>query len=50
MGQRLRRIVNNSEDDICRLFNSAFGPLAESGLDLFPADLEPAHAELAQTI
>ncbi len=48
--RELRRIVNNSEDDICRMFNSAFGPLARPDIDLFPADLEPAHAQLAQTI
>ncbi len=43
-----RRIVNNSEDDICRMFNDAFG--GKRTVDLFPADLEPAHAELAQFI
>jgi putative glutathione S-transferase len=44
------RIVNNSEDDICRLFNSAFGPLARGQVDLFPADIEPEHARLAAFI
>ena len=48
--RQLRRIVNNSEDDLCRIFNSAFGPLARHDVDLFPADLESAHARLAQTI
>ena len=49
--KELRRIVNNSEDDICRMFNSAFGRLARnSRVDLFPADLDPAHPHLAQTI
>ena len=43
-----RRIVNNSEDDICRMFNDAFG--GRQRADLFPADLEPAHAELARFI
>ncbi|MEO6741909.1 MAG: glutathione S-transferase C-terminal domain-containing protein, partial [Chthoniobacteraceae bacterium] len=43
-----RRIVNNSEDDICRMFNDAFG--GRQRADLFPADLEPAHAELAKFI
>ena len=46
--EQLRRIVNNSEDDICRMFDSAFGPLARRNVDLFPADLEPAHSRLAQ--
>jgi putative glutathione S-transferase len=34
------RIVNNSEDDICRMFNDAFRQLARNKeVDLFPADL-----------
>jgi putative glutathione S-transferase len=34
------RIVNNSEDDICRMFNDAFRQLARNReVDLFPADL-----------
>ncbi len=45
-----RRIVNNSEDDICRMFDSAFGSLAESGVTLFPAEIEEAHAKLASFI
>jgi putative glutathione S-transferase len=45
-----RRIVNNSEDDICRMFNDAFGGLARSALDLFPKELEPEHGELATYI
>ncbi len=43
-----RRIVNNSEDDICRMFNDAFG--GRRALDLFPANLESEHAELAKFI
>jgi len=43
-----RRIVNNSEDDICRMFNDAFGGRAR--VDLFPADLEPEHAMLSASI
>ena len=43
-----RRIVNNSEDDICRMFNDAFGDRAK--IDLFPADLEPNHATLSASI
>jgi putative glutathione S-transferase len=41
------RIVNNSEDDICRMFNSAFGELSPKAVDLFPADIEAEHARLA---
>jgi putative glutathione S-transferase len=45
-----RRIVNNSEDDICRMFNDAFPNLDNRKVDLFPADLEPEHANLAAFI
>lgn len=45
-----RRIVNNSEDDICRMFNGAFAGLAKHRVDLFPADIEPEHIKLAQSI
>lgn len=48
--RRAGRILNNSEDDICRMFNDAFGPLAKAGPDLFPSDLEPEHAELSAFI
>ena len=48
--KELRRIVNNSEDDICRMFNSAFGTLARRDVALFPAEIEAAHAHLAQSI
>jgi putative glutathione S-transferase len=34
-----KRIVNNSEDDICRMFNDAFRALHTREADLFPADL-----------
>ena len=45
-----RRIVNNSEDDICRMFNSAFGKLADEKVDLFPAAIEREHAQLSSFI
>lgn len=45
-----RRIVNNSEDDICRMFNTEFGELRENELNLFPASIEGEHAELAEYI
>jgi glutathionyl-hydroquinone reductase len=39
--------VNNSEDDICRMFDSIFAaPGSEP--QLFPADLEPKQRDLAQ--
>jgi glutathionyl-hydroquinone reductase len=46
-----RRIVNNSEDDICRMFNHEFASLngAETP-DLFPAAIESEHAKLSAEI
>ncbi len=44
------RIVNNSEDDICRMFNGIFAPLGSGGVDLFPAELEAEHARLSAFI
>src|SRR6266404_9005629 len=44
--RKTRRIVNNSEDDICRMFNGAFQAVDDRGVDLFPPDLDPGHAEL----
>jgi glutathionyl-hydroquinone reductase len=44
------RIVNNSEDDICRMFNDAFSALADNKVNLFPADLESEHDQLSQFI
>ncbi|NLT70392.1 MAG: glutathione S-transferase family protein [Verrucomicrobiaceae bacterium] len=43
------RLVNNSEDDICRLFQDVF-PRAADSPDLFPSDLEAEHGELAAWI
>jgi putative glutathione S-transferase len=48
--KQTRRIINNSEDDICRMFNDAFSKLDSRKVDLFPADLEPEHANLAAFI
>jgi putative glutathione S-transferase len=48
--RRERRIVNNSEDDICPMFNSAFGALAQGRVDLFPADLADEQAKLSAFI
>ena len=41
-----RRIVNNSEDDICRIFNDAFAGLGSGTYDLFPKEIESEHAKL----
>ncbi|HET9522961.1 MAG TPA: glutathione S-transferase family protein [Terrimicrobiaceae bacterium] len=41
-----RRIVNNSEDDICRMFNDVFRALGSRRIELFPEDVEAEHAEI----
>jgi len=48
--KQTRRIVNNSEDDICRMFNGAFAPLAHAKTDLFPVEIETGHVKLAAFI
>jgi putative glutathione S-transferase len=45
-----RRIVNNSEDDICRTLNDAFSSLGHGKTDLFPKDIETEHARMAAFI
>ncbi len=45
-----RKILNNSEDDICRMLNDAFRAHARTGLDLFPADLRREQEELSTFI
>ncbi len=48
--KRARRIVNNSEDDICVMFNSVFAPDAPAETDLFPEALATEQAELSARI
>jgi putative glutathione S-transferase len=45
-----KRIVNNSEDDICRMWAEDFRPLAAHPIDLFPDAIAEAQAELSQQI
>ena len=46
-----RRIVNNSEDDICRMFNDLFNDIAaHPEVDLFPNDIAAEHERLAAFI
>src|ERR1039457_4852767 len=46
-----RKIVNNCEDDICRMFNHAFNAIAQNkDVDFYPKDLEGEHAKLADFI
>jgi putative glutathione S-transferase len=42
-----RRVVNNSEDDICRMLNDGFGKLAGAEPDLFPADIAKEQEKLS---
>jgi putative glutathione S-transferase len=45
-----RKIVNNSEDDICRMFNGAFASLGKKKVDLFPEDIGTEQARLSAFI
>ena len=45
--KRLGIIVNNSEDDICRMFNGAMSALGRSDPDLFPPEIDEEHRRLA---
>jgi len=47
--KQTKRIVNNSEDDICRMFNDEFGA-SEHTPDLFPADIAHEQEELSARI
>ena len=44
------RIVNNSEDDICRMFNDAFKDLGNPDVNLFPTEIESEQAALSDFI
>ncbi len=48
--KRTRQIVNNSEDDVCRMFNDSFEEFSNSQVDLFPKGIEPAQGELSRFI
>jgi glutathionyl-hydroquinone reductase len=48
--KQTRRIVNNSEDDICRMFADAFQAFSTPGVDLFPKTIAAEHAELSRFI
>lgn len=45
-----RGIVNNSEDDICRMFNNVFADFGTPRSDLFPNDIADEQAELSKHI
>ena len=46
--EETKQIVNNCEDDICRMFNEVFNDFAKNkNLDFFPKDIEAEHAKLS---
>jgi putative glutathione S-transferase len=46
--KQTKKIVNNCEDDICRMFNDRFNDFARSkGVDFFPQEIEAEHAKLS---
>jgi len=49
--KQLHRIANNSEDDICRMFNDAFNHVAANPLvNVFPPEIADEQAALSQFI
>jgi len=48
--KKSKRIVNNSEDDICRMFDGAFAALGNGSPTLFPPEFGAEHAKLAADI
>ncbi|HET7536011.1 MAG TPA: glutathione S-transferase C-terminal domain-containing protein, partial [Candidatus Didemnitutus sp.] len=48
--KQTKRIVNNSEDDVCRMFDGAFAKLGNGSPTLFPPEIEAEHAQLAKDI
>jgi putative glutathione S-transferase len=46
-----KKIVNNCEDDICRMFNDAFNAVAQNkDIDFFPKGIEDEHTKLTDFI
>jgi glutathionyl-hydroquinone reductase len=46
--KRTKKIVNNCEDDICRMFNDRFNDFARNkDVDFFPQEIEAGHAKLS---
>jgi len=46
--KKTKKIVNNCEDDICRMFNDAFNGVAQNkDVDLFPKDIENEHVKVS---
>jgi putative glutathione S-transferase len=46
--KQTKKIVNNCEDDICRMFNDRFNDFARNkDVDFFPREIEDEHAKLS---
>ena len=46
--KQTKKIVNNCEDDICRMFNDQFNDFARNkDVDFFPREIEKEHAKLS---
>jgi glutathionyl-hydroquinone reductase len=48
--QAAKVIVNNSEDDICRMFDGVFNRFGDATVELFPADIAVEQEQLSQFI
>jgi glutathionyl-hydroquinone reductase len=49
--KQTKQIVNNCEDDICRMFNDVFNDFAANkGVDLFPKNREAEHAKVSNFV
>jgi putative glutathione S-transferase len=48
--KKTTQIVNNSEDDICRMFNDVFAAFSRGDVNLFPIAIETEHAKLSAWI
>jgi putative glutathione S-transferase len=48
--KQARTIVNNSEDDICRMFNGVLGTFGDNSVDLFPAQIAEEQDQLSAFI
>ena len=48
--KKTTQIVNNSEDDICRMFNDVFAAFSRCDVNLFPIAIETEHAKLSAWI
>ncbi|EEF59095.1 glutathione S-transferase family protein [Pedosphaera parvula] len=48
--KQTNKIINNSEDDICRMFNDVFNSIGKAEVDLFPKAIEAEQAKLSAFI